>query len=268
MGELEVLVDRFAARREDVQRRVERAVLAEFTKFDGWYSPRLVEEITAAVATKIAAAQMGTAQLTDAYLSRTTSYVVGTYVAGASVPQVMGQTLRMGVADHEEVYGRVAAEYRRQRSLGVEEQRALSIALARAQAMLSTDMGLAVQHQTKRFTEVRNVARYRRVLRPELSKGGACGLCVAASDKLYRRGDLMPVHARCKCAVIAVTVASDPGSQLNSDTLGELYTQAGSTAGADLKRVRVTVEQHGELGPQLRVAGQKFRGPDDVADAA
>ena len=55
--------------------------------------------------------------------------------------------------------------------------------------------------------------------------------------------------------------------QLNDGTLGELYQAAGSTRGADLKRVRVTVEEHGELGPQLRVRGQHFRGPDEVAAA-
>lgn len=265
MGELEVIVDRFTARREALEQRIQKLVTAEFTRFDGWYSPKLVEEITQAVAARVSIAQVGTATLTDAYLSRVTTYVTGTYVAGASVPQVMGKSLRMGVTGHEEVYGRVVSEYRYQRSVGADERQALSTALTRAQSMVSTDMGLAFQHQTKRFTEVRNINRFRRVVRPELSKGGACGLCVGASDRLYRRGDLMPMHARCKCTVIAVTSKSDPGSQLNDDTLSELYTQAGSTAGADLKKVRVTVEQHGELGPQLRVQGQNFRGPAEVA---
>lgn len=265
MGELEVTVDRFSARRDEIERRIQRAVLAEFTRFDGWYSSQLVDEITQAVAAKVSIGQLGTARMTDAYLSKVTSYVTGKYVAGASVPQAMGRTLRMAVGGHEEVYGRVVAEYRRQVSLGMTDREALSIALNRAAAMVSTDMGLAFQHQTKRFTEVRNITRFRRVVRPELSKGGSCGLCVAASDKVYRRGDLMPIHARCKCTVISVTAKADPGSQLNDDTLSQLYTQGGSTAGADLKRVRVTVEEHGELGPQLRVAGQHFRGPAEAA---
>lgn len=254
-------MDRFAGRRDALEARVRNAVVAEFTRFDGWYSTNLVDEVTAAVAEKLSTGQRGIATLTDAYLSRTTSYVVGKYVAGASVPEVFGQTLRMGVTDHEEVYGRVAAEYRRQRSLGLTDNEALQLALGRAQAMVGTDLGLAHQRQVQRFTQVRNVTRYRRVIRSEKT----CGLCAAASDKLYRRGDLMPIHARCKCAVIAVTANTDPGSQLNRDTLGQLYDQAGSTAGGDLKRVQVTVEQHGELGPQLRVEGQHFRGPNEVA---
>ena len=101
MGELEVIVDRFAARREALEQRIQKLVTAEFTRFDGWYSPKLVEEITQAVAARVSIAQVGTATLTDAYLSRVTTYVTGTYVAGASDPQVMGKSLRMGVAGHE-----------------------------------------------------------------------------------------------------------------------------------------------------------------------
>ena len=64
-----------------------------------------------------------------------------------------------------------------------------------------------------------------------------------------------------------VTFTSDPGSTLSNDDLPALYEVAGGTSAAKLKRV--TVEQHGELGPVLTVKGQRFRGPADVyADAA
>lgn len=262
------LVDRFAATRTQIDERTQALVIAELSKFDGWYSPRLVEEITSAVAVHVTRGQLATAALTDAYLAQVTTYVTGRYTVGAQVPAVMGRTLRTGPGSHEEVYGRVAAEFRRHRAAGKPTGVALGLAMDRTGRMVSTDMGLAFQHQTRRFSNVRPLRAFRRVVRPELSRTGSCGLCVAASDRVYRRGDLMPLHARCKCTVIPITTAADPGSQLNEDTLGDLYGAAGSTYGADLKRTRFVIVEHGELGPQLRRQGDHFRGPGQVREAA
>lgn len=259
MSQLEAIVDGFAAGRQKIESRLEQLVTAEFSRAAGWYAPQQVKASVKAVAGYVSAGQLGVAQLTDAYLIRATSYVVGKQVVGGLVPSVMGQTLRMGVADHEAVYARVAAEYRYQRSLGLSDADALSAALTRAREMVSTDLGLAFQRQSQRFMDRNRISYYRRVVRPELSASGSCGLCVAASDRLYRKKDLLPIHARCKCVTVMVTANTDPGSQLNEDSLAALYADAGSTSGKDLKRTRVTVFHHPELGPQLRVAGQHAR---------
>ena len=270
MGTLENLIDAHGVRRTELDDRIQRLVEAEFARFGGWYSPRMVASVVSDVAERVAYGQIAMAQLTDAHLSQVASYVSNRYIVGGTVPATMGQTLRRGVTNHEEVYTRVAAEFRRQRSLGATEPEALNAALARARAMVSTDMGLAFQHQSRQFMRERRISYYRRVLRPELSKGGSCGLCVAASDRIYKRETLLPIHARCKCTVIQVTANTDPGTQLNDDTLAELYGAAGpdgkpSTAGPDLKRVRVKVFDHPELGPQLRVQGHNVR---DLSEAA
>ena len=254
-------VDAFAVARQSVTAKIEALVVADFERFDGWYSPRLVDEVVGQVAERLSIGQRGVAALTDAHLARTTSYVLGRTVTGSGVPLVMGGTLRAGVTDHEEVYGRVAAEYRYQRSLGRPDTVALTNSLVRVREMVGIDLGLAHQRQASRFMTSRGVTRYRRVIRSEKS----CGLCAAASDRLYRRGDLLPIHSRCRCGVIAVSADSDPGSQINDEVLGDLYDAAGSTSGAALKRVRVEVVENGELGPQLRVAGQHVRGPAQVA---
>lgn len=254
-------IDAFASQRARFEDRAAAAVAAEFEDFDGWYAPSLVSEVTAAIAATVAREQKATAALTDAYLARTTSIIFARAVSGAGVADDMARTLRDGPADHVEVYSRVAAEFRRLRSIGADPVSALSAAQTRAREMVSTDLGLAHRLQVRRFNERNNVTRYRRIIRSEKT----CGLCVAASDRLYRKSDLLPIHARCKCSVLAVTHATDPGSQLNNDTLEELYAEAGSTTAAGLKRVRVEVVEHGELGPQLRVLGQNFRGPSQVA---
>lgn len=281
MGQLEAIVDGFAKSRKELEDEIERLVVADFQRLGDWYSPQQIAAIVKRVAAHLSAGQVGMAQLTEAYLVRATSYVMGKALVGGSVPAVMGQTLRNGVADHEQVYARVAAEYRRQRSLGLSDGDALQAAFLRGQEMVSTDLGLAFQRQSQRFMERNQIHYYRRVVRPEMSKNGSCGLCVAASDRKYRKKDLLPIHARCKCTVICVTANSDPGSQLNDDSLAQLYlTAAGNpdgtkvdahgrpvytTYGAPLKQVRVTVFDHPELGPQLRVAGQNIR---DLSDAA
>jgi hypothetical protein len=58
-------------------------------------------------------------------------------------------------------------------------------------------------------------------------------------------------------------------------TLGDFYAAAArpggrgpSTSGDDLKKIRVTVNEHGEYGPVLTYTGQKFTGPDDIQLAA
>lgn len=99
---------------------------------------------------------------------------------------------------------------------------------------------------------------YRRVIHPELSRGGTCGMCIAASDRVYKIGTLLPIHKNCKCTIAAVTEDHDPADDLNAVDLNQLYKQAGGTSVAHLKRTRYQVDDHGELGPVL-VPKSKFK---------
>lgn len=95
------------------------------------------------------------------------------------------------------------------------------------------------------------VLEYRRVLHPELSKTGSCGLCVVAADRWYSTSNLMPLHANCHCGVAPAGSDYDPGFQLNQKDLKRLYDEAGGTSSSALKQVRVKTITHGELGPVL-----------------
>lgn len=262
-GRLERLVDAQDAGRTRINRRITRLVAQRLEGFDGWYTSALVEEISQDVAALVGSGQRGVAGITDAYLAQSTSIVFDRAVSPAGVSAAIGGVLRSDAGSLPLVYQRLAEEYRYRRSLGLTDPDARNLTLVRSNEMVGTDLGLAHQRQVADFTAKRNVTRYRRVIRSEKT----CGLCVAASDRIYRRSDLLPIHSRCRCAVIAVTANTDPGSQLNNDTLTELYAAGGGTDRASLKKVRVEVVQHGELGPQLRVQGQQFRGPDQVAAA-
>lgn len=81
---------------------------------------------------------------------------------------------------------------------------------------------------------------YRRVVHPEKSRGGSCGLCVAASTRVYTRADLKPIHSRCHCDVVPLTSHEDLGEALNKFDLGDLYDKAASTGAHAMKRVRVS----------------------------
>ena len=95
------------------------------------------------------------------------------------------------------------------------------------------------------------VLEYRRVLHPELSKTGSCGLCVVAADRWYSTADLLPLHANCHCGVAPAGSDYDPGFHLNQKDLKRLYDEAGGTTASALKQVKVKTITHGELGPVL-----------------
>jgi len=103
------------------------------------------------------------------------------------------------------------------------------------------------------------VIGYRRVIHPEFSKTGTCGLCVVASSKFYTVGELMPLHDKCKCTISPITANQDLGLRLNRADLDRIYEAAGSNYAEDLKRIKVQVREHGELGPILTERGAKFR---------
>jgi len=262
------LVDAQAAQRDRVRRTVTAAVANLVRGWADFASPAQVRRLVDALARLVEPAQARTASTTDAYLARVIGELRGRPAAPVGV-RIDPNRLR-GETPHREVLERVAAEYRRHRADGLDDDAARARAVNRARLIVDEDLSLAAREAARQvYTRTPGVTGYRRVIRPELSAGGTCGLCVAASDRTYARGDLLPLHARCKCETLPIVGANDPGRSLNADELAELYRQAGGTTMEKLKRARVVVREHGELGPVLRAPGEHFRGPDEVAaDAA
>lgn len=178
-----------------------------------------------------------------------------------------------------DIYGRVADSYRYQVvAEGLPEAKARQKALVRIAAVAETDVTIAVREQYRRTLFRRTeVTGWRRILHPELSKTGPCGLCVVAADRIYTKEELKPIHGRCKCEVLPILAGvGDPGLKLNEDDLAKVYEAAGGTGGEAvsrtgkrvspaLKKLRVQLVEHGELGPVLVDGDQHFRGPADVA---
>lgn|GEM_PF-6385186 len=100
--------------------------------------------------------------------------------------------------------------------------------------------------------EKSKVTGFRRVIHPELSRGGTCGLCIAASDRIYHVHELLPIHDHCNCTIAPVTEDHDPGAALNDLDLSKFYEDAGGNTAAHLKRTRYKIDDHGELGAVLK----------------
>jgi hypothetical protein len=229
-----------------------------------WYDDQAVAAMAKSIGTQVGAAQRQTAAVTDAYLARMTGTMLGRRVAPAGTVDVGA----LRGAPNSLVYQRLAENYRYQRAQGKDHATALQLTSQRAETMADTDTTLAMRAQSRRFMTRRGIAGYRRVIRPEVSAGGTCGLCIAAADRIYRKADLLPMHDRCNCETAPIVGGQDPGHSLNSADLDALYGAAGSTRRQDLAKVRIAVHHHGELGPVLGIKGQTFRGPADLPKAA
>lgn len=184
--------------------------------FDAWYDHAQIAAYATALAAHIEAVQSQAASSTDAYLAEALADIKGERVSPAGTINVAD--LRKGV-NHAEVYGRSADVYRYQRSLGKTVDEAQAAAVQRAEVMAQTDVQLAARAQSQRFMVVKKIGGWRRVVHPEVSKGGTCGLCIGASTRIYHKEDLMPMHARCvpgdsivsASGVSAITRRNDPG---------------------------------------------------------
>lgn len=251
MDALRRLVDSNATAQDKVNARARAAVLKVLSGFSGWYSPDEVTDMAREVGRVVAAAQRNMGALTDGYLAMAAEMVVGKRVTPAGVADDLGRDI-----SPEEEWSRLAAEYRWQRSKGLDDAEAARLAATRATEMVSSDLLLAFTKQSRRFMVAKRVDGYRRIIRPELSRTGTCGLCIAAADQVYGRSKLLPVHSRCKCSVLPVINSIDPAGavDLSADELQALYKAAGSTHGHDLKRTKYRIHDHSELGPQLLAA--------------
>lgn len=199
-------------------------------------------------------------------------------------------------------YGRLADKFRYETIVkGTSEADAVAKVIARAEAVVDTDIALAVRAQEIETARRRGVSFYRRVLHPELAESGlSCGLCIVASDRVYSVAKFKrELHDHCHCEMLPIEAGKDPGQSINSADLESLYEAAGDLVGRKretgggkkqggaLKRVRarldedghvvdisknqggkvvrVAVTEHGELGPVLVNNTGKVRTVADFA---
>lgn len=254
--------------REAIRERVEAIVLRAWQGLGSWDrddADRFVDMVVPV----IEAAQLQTQTITEVYLSGLLSELLG-----EDIPALGADLAGLRPVPLDEVYRRPFVEHWSALKQGAQFDAALAVGADRLLRLAQDDLALA--HRRAAFTVVNSddrVTGYRRVVRPEMARGGTCGLCIAAASQVYHRSHLLPIHTRCHCDVMPIVRTSggtkDPARRVNDEDIDAAYarvsTTAGSTAADDLKRVRVTTVEHGELGPILRQAGDEFTGPSDLA---
>lgn len=257
------LVDRHSAGRD----RLREQLLALVERYlrslgrDDFYGDR-APLVAAQLAASVRTAQEATADLTWAYLDAALQEA-----SERPSPGRMRLADRPRGVDPALVWDRPLKAYRLAVSSGETAEYALTQAVERALSIADDDLTLAVrQAAAQHSVKTPWVTGQRRVIHPELSAGGTCGLCIAASDRIYRPGKLLPIHDRCRCGTAEVTKNVDPGNSLNNLSLGDLYEAAGSTAADALKGTRWKVTEHGELGPVLTPKKASPRTPAEVAE--
>ncbi|OBJ08289.1 hypothetical protein [Mycobacterium sp. 1465703.0] len=150
------------------------------------------------------------------------------------------------------IFQRPAAVYRYAKSIDAADPAAL--AGQRIDDLVDGNLMLAqrLAQQQVLVQAGAKVTGYRRVIHPELSRTGTCGMCIVAADRIYKVDKLMPIHPpTCKCTIAPVTDEHDPGDDANSIGLAQLYKDAGGNTVAHLKRTRYAIDEHGEFGPVL-----------------
>ncbi|WP_126032936.1 hypothetical protein [Bifidobacterium castoris] len=133
----------------------------------------------------------------------------------------------------------------------------LRASLDRLEDIANTDAQMTAHRLALGRFSSKGVTQYRRVIHPELSKTGTCGLCAVASTRVYSTRSLMPLHSNCKCGVAPITTVNDVGKDITEKDLERYYELAGSTSAADLKNIRLQVQTNGELGPVLAADARK-----------
>lgn len=181
-----------------------------------------------------------------------------------------------------EVFDRVPAAARRAllREDDLDELARLEEIERQMAGLARGSIALASRRGATETIRLGGVTHWRRMIRPELSEGGTCGLCIAASTRVYRVENLMPLHDLCNCLVVPAISGGrrvDPAEVLNEADLatvvptsvadlGGVYKAAdGSTFAEQLKRTRFQVNAHGELGAVLSLEGRKVRGSSEAA---
>lgn len=262
--ELAQLIMKQAAMAGQLSAQTIQMLLKLWSPFREWYDEDLVISRAARSATTVEVAQSNVRKRQRAYMKFVYKEMGLTFPEAQAIDGQL-EDLQIKIRGGVDVYPRLgvspldvwmrpAEQYRYQISKNLRENDALIKALERVEIMGGTDLSLARREEMRAiYMATPKIEGYRRVIHPELSEDGAsCGLCVVASSRVYRTGELLPIHDKCNCDTLPITRDSDPGKDLNEEDLQRIYDEAGSNSAGDLIKTKVFYGEHGELGPILK----------------
>lgn len=261
---LGAISDRHAKQRDSIVEQLVKLLLALWGDFGDSRNPDAVTALAAKSATLVSSATSRMRLQTRSY----TSTVMRELGAKLVLPKAINPYPRSNVSALD-VYSRPSGQFIYALSQGSSVDDAAATAKERLSGIAEQDVMLAERDEAARIYDATPaIVGYRRVIHPELSRNGSCGLCVVASQRFYKSGELMSIHGGDNCTTMPIVKGDDPGFRLNKDDLDTLYRAAGSKFGSDLLNTRVTIHEHGELGPVLVKQGDHFRTPEEAGRPA
>ncbi|MFD7776671.1 hypothetical protein [Streptomyces sp. NPDC059753] len=179
---------------------------------------------------------------------------------------VTGKALRD--VDPVDVYERPFKEVWTALSDGESVDAAVRRGAHRLETLAKTDLQLARTHTVREVAD--DMPRFEYTVR-ELQGEYDCALCMIASTQRYHKKDLAPIHPGCDCLVKTVTADYDPGQVVDEQRLELIHDLVEEALGradrggraVDYRKI-IIARDHGEIGPVLGFAGQRFTGPDDI----
>lgn len=229
--------------------------------FDAWYSTAAVTAVAAEMAQFSQAGQDRIAGTAQSFIANVIAVMRGTKVTipRTTLPPTRGENAPLSL-----VHTRPAEAYRKAFATGATHDDAVDAAVRRALSLQAGDLQLAERAAQQGVMGELGITQYRRVVRPELSQTGSCGMCIVAADRIYKTDELLPMHGGCNCKTMPIIGDDDPGRSLNRKDLDRFYADAGSNKRDDLVRTRYVINAHGEYGPMLTRPQDAFRGQGNV----
>lgn len=256
-----VWLEQHMAAAQQIHDAAEQAAKSTWLGFEAWYSTAAVTATAAEMAQFSQAGQDRIAGTAQNFIANVIAVLRGTRVTipRTTLPPTRGENSPLSL-----VHTRPAEAYRKAVATGATHDDAVAIAVQRGVSLQAGDLKLAERAAQQAVMTELAVTQYRRVVRPELSETGSCGMCIVAADRIYNSGELLPMHGGCNCKTMPIVGDDDPGRTLNRRDLDRFYTDAGSNKRDDLVRTRYTINEHGEYGPMLTKPDDSFRGPTNV----
>lgn len=253
--------DRHTSQRDGILEQLLKLLLGLWGGYDRWDDPVATAGMVARTSTIVSSAVARSRRAQRSYLTAVLAdYGIDTRPA----PKVVDSYPRANAAATE-VYRRPVDQFIWRRRNGGTMAESEEAFRDRIRAIAEADILAAEREESLLvYDALPDVIGHRRVIHPELSRTGTCGLCVVAANQWYTTGELMPIHLECNCDSAPIARGSDPGLALNKDDLEEIYAAAGGTSAEALKNTRVAIRQHGELGPILVRDGQHFKTPEEA----
>jgi len=266
MADIAAMATKQAASRDSIIVQLLKLLLGLWSGFDRWDDVDAVTGMAARSASLVESANLRSRVITRTFQTA----VLKELGAGKAELATIVNSYPRANTTPTEVYSRPVQQYIWARRNGLAPSEATKAFEQRLTDVATQDVKLADRDEAQRVLGADPlVDRWRRVPHPELSKSGTCGLCWVAAQRVYTVGTLMAMHGpSCNCTIMGISKGDDPGLRINDADLKMLYAAAGSNQAADLLNTRITVTEHGELGPVLVKEGDHFRTPEEAGRPA